>query len=86
MNRAKILASTLNFWWILLQHTRITVALARRKFSLLKSLKAITCNEEGKCAGYTGMLQMNPPMNVSLGREKGKDKLTSLSLHFLKYD
>ena len=32
------------------------------------------------------MLQMNPAMNVGLGREKGKDKLTFLSLHFLKYD
>ena len=47
VNRAKILATTLNFGWILLQHTRITVALAGRNFSLFKSLKAITCNEGG---------------------------------------
>ena len=86
VNRAKILATTLNFGWILLQHTRITVALACRHFSLFKSLKAITFQWGGKCDGYMRMLQMNPPMNVNLGREKGKDKLTFLSLHFLKYD
>ena len=34
MNMVKILATTLNFGWILLQHTRFTVALARRNFSL----------------------------------------------------
>lgn len=40
----------------------------------------------GKCDGHMRMLQMNAPTKASFGLENGKDKLTFLSLHFLKYD
>ena len=85
VNMVKILATTLNFGWTLLQHTRITVALARRNFSLFKSLKTITLQWGGNVPAIWVCCKWIT-MNASLGREKDKDKLTFLSLHFLKYD
>ena len=71
MNKAKILATTLNLGEF---------------FCNKRLLIPLHWQRGGKCDGYMRMLQMNPPTNASFGLENGKDKLTFLSLHFLKYD
>ena len=58
---------------IYLQHTRIAVTFALKKFLLFFSSKKKNQNiPTGKCDGYTSMLQMNAPVVLNHSQMKIK--------------